>query len=65
MYHEQVGNLYDLLGKLHADRASSAPAALRARAKKQVFSAAIPHVDYFFPKFYNAGIDDADFKWCP
>ena len=34
----QVGNLYDLLGKLYADRASSAPAALRARAKKQVRS---------------------------
>ncbi len=33
-----MGNLYDLLGKLYADRASSAPAALRARAKKQVRS---------------------------
>ncbi|BDA42915.1 probable histone-lysine N-methyltransferase Smyd1 at C-terminar half [Coccomyxa sp. Obi] len=31
----EVGNLYDLLGKLYADRAGSAPAALRARAKKQ------------------------------
>lgn len=32
----QVGNLYDLLGKMLADRANSVPAALRARAKKQV-----------------------------
>lgn len=38
--HAQVGNLHDLLGELHADRASSAPAALRARAKKQVCTGA-------------------------
>ena len=32
----QLGNLYGLLGQLHLQRASSLPAALQARCKKQV-----------------------------